>query len=164
MEHLDIFQLLKDTFGEEKVKEHIVTGDEKKGYRDPYILVEGNALPEICRFLRGDERMQFNMLHCISGVDRPNYFECVYHIFSMHHRHWVILKVHTSKTEPHVPSISDIWPAANWLERETFDMYGIVFDHHPNLKRILLPEDWEGHPLQKEYQMPEHEHLREIGF
>ena len=164
MEHLAIYDLLKSEFGAGKVKEHVVTGDEKKGYCDPYILLEASALPEICRFLKDDERLQFNMLHCISGVDWPEYFESVYHIHSMIQKHWVILKVRVPKDHPHVPSIASLWPAANWHERESFDLVGIVYDGHPQLRRILLPDEWEGHPLQKDYVMPEHDHLREIGF
>ncbi len=164
MEHIDIFNVLKEQFGEQKILEHVVTGDEKKGLRDPYILIENEALPEICQFLRDDERTRFDMLHCISAVDWPDYFESVYHLFSMHHRHWVILKVRISKTDPHVPTVSHVWPAADWHEREAYDLMGIVYDGHPNLTRILLPEEWEGHPLRKDYQFPEHERLRELGL
>ncbi len=164
MEHIKIFELLKEQFGEEQILEHVVTGDEKKGFCDPYILLKTEVLPDICFFLRDDERTQFDMLHCISAVDWPDYFESVYHLWSMKLRHWAILKVRPSKVDPHVPTVSHIWPAANWHEREAFDLMGIVYDGHPNLKRILLPEEWEGHPLRKDYEFPEHEHLRELGL
>jgi len=164
MEHLEIFALLRQTFGEEKVKEHIVTGDEKKGFRDPFILLETKALPEVCQFLRDDERTQFAMLHCISGVDWPDYFESVYHLYSLSLLHRVILKVRVLKDEPTVPTLAHLWPSANWLERETYDLLGIIYEGHPNLKRILLSDEWEGHPLRKDYIAPEHEHLRELGL
>lgn len=164
MEHREIFELLKKQFGEEKILEHIVTGDEKKGLADPYILIQTESLPEICQFLRDDERLQFETLHCISAVEWPEYFESVYHLRSMTHRHWVILKVRTGKDEPRVPSLTSLWAGADWLERECYDLMGIVYEGHPNLKRILLDETWEGHPLRKDYQMPDHEHLRELGF
>ncbi|RJP20228.1 MAG: NADH-quinone oxidoreductase subunit C [Candidatus Omnitrophota bacterium] len=164
MEHIDLYNLLKERFGEETVLEHVVTGDPAKGLRDPFILIRCEALPDICEFLKTDERTRFDLLHCISAVDRPEYFESVYHLFSMLLRHWAILKVRTAKTDPHVPSVARIWPAADWHEREAYDLMGIVYDGHPNLKRILLPDEWEGHPLRKDYTFPEHEHLREIGL
>lgn len=164
MDHNEIYDLLKTTFGPERILENCKTGDEKKGYRDSFILIAKDALPEVCQFLRNDERLRFNLLHCISGVEWPEYFESVYHLFSLPCKHRVTLKVRVEKAEPRVPSVTGLWPAANWLERETYDMVGIVYDGHPSLTRILLPEEWEGHPLRKEYEMPDHEHLREIGF
>lgn len=164
MEQIEIFEILQSTFGNEKIKEYVVTGDEKKGLRDPFILVEKDALPEICQFLRDDERLACNILHCVSGVEWPEYFESVYHIFSLTNKHWVVLKVRTDKEDPRVPSVTSIWPAANWHERESYDLLGIVYEGHPNLTRILLSPEWEGHPLRKDYQMPDHDHLREIGF
>ncbi|MEW6233776.1 MAG: NADH-quinone oxidoreductase subunit C [Candidatus Omnitrophota bacterium] len=164
MEHLAIFALLRETFGEEKILEHVITGDEKKGLRDPFILARTDALPEICLFLRDDPRTACETLHCISAVEWPEYFESVYHLRSMQYRHWAILKVRAAKDDPRVPSVASVWPAADWLERECYDLMGIVYEGHPNLKRILLDEAWEGHPLRKDYVMPTHEHLRELGF
>ena len=164
MEHLELFNLLRETFGEDAVIEHVVSGDEAKGFRDPYIVLKSDSLVEICTFLKDDERCQFKMLHCISGVEWPEYFESVYHLFSISLRQRAILKVRTSKENPSVPSVTSIWPSADWHERESFDLMGIVYEGHPNLKRILLPEEWEGHPLRKDYEMPTHEHLREIGL
>ncbi len=164
MEMQAIYEHLKKHFGEEKILEYVVTGDEKKGYRDPFILVEKNALPEVCQFLKDNEETRCEMLHLITGVDWPDYFECVYHLASLKHKHIVVLKVRTDRNDPKVPSLSSIWPAANWHERETYDLVGIRFEGHPDLKRILLDDAWEGHPLRKDYKMPEHEELREKGF
>ncbi len=164
MEHLELFNLLRETFGENAVIEHVITGDEKKGFRDPFVLLQTESLTEIGQFLKDDERCQFDMLHCISGVDWPEYFESVYHLFSISLKHQIILKVRPSKDDPKVPSVSSIWPSANWHERETFDLMGIVYEGHPNLNRILLPEEWEGNPLRKDYEMPTHERLKEIGL
>lgn len=164
MEQNEIFELLKKTFGEEKILEYVVTGDEKKGYRDPYILVDSGALVEICDFLKNDESTCFETLHCVSAVEWPDYFESVYHLRSMTHKHWVTLKVRTLKEKPCVPSVVSVWPTANWLERECYDLMGIEYEGHPNLKRILLDEAWEGFPLRKDYTMPEHERLRDLGF
>lgn len=163
MESKLIYELLKAQFGE-RIQEHVVTGDEKKGFRDPYILIKTEALPEVGLFLRDHESTQFDLLHCVSGVDWPDYFESVYHLWSMTHRHWVVIKVRTNKSDPHVPSVASIWPAANWHEREAYDLMGIIYDGHPDLTRILLPEEWEGHPLRKDYVFPEHKHLRDLGL
>jgi NADH-quinone oxidoreductase subunit C len=164
MEHLSIYELLKETFGDDQVLEHVVTGEEGKGSRDPFILLRTDALPQVVQFLKDDERTQFDLLHLISGVDWPEYFESVYHIWSTRKRHWVILKVRVPKDDPRVPSLAPIYPAANWHERETYDLMGIVYEGHPNMKRILLSDEWEGHPLRKDYQAPEHEELRSRGF
>ncbi len=104
------------------------------------------------------------MLHCLSGVDWPDYFESVYHLWSMTHKHWTVLKVRMSKDEPKVPTMTHLWPAADWHEREAYDLFGIQYEGHPDLTRILLPDEWEGHPLRKDYVYPEHEHLRELGM
>lgn len=164
MEHIEIYNRLREQFGPEKVIEHVVTGDEEKGLRDPFILLETSALPEIAQFLRDDPEMAFDMLHCISAVDWPEYFESVYHLWSMKHCHMAILKVRTSKEDPKAPSVTHLWPAANYHEREAYDLMGIVYEGHPNLQRILLDEEWEGHPLRKDYVAPTHEELREKGF
>ncbi|HPA45160.1 MAG TPA: NADH-quinone oxidoreductase subunit C [bacterium] len=131
---------------------------------DRYILVQSDALPEICKFLRDDPDWQCNLLHCITGLDQAETLAVVYHLFSMPKRHFVVLKIEVSKDSPIVPTLADIWPSADWLERETFDLLGIVFEGHPDLRRILLPDEWIGHPLRKDYEMPTHEKLRGLGL
>jgi NADH-quinone oxidoreductase subunit C len=79
----------------------------------------------------------------------------VYHLASVVHNHKIVLKAICTKENPHVQSVADVWGTANWHEREAFDLIGIVFDGHPDLRRILLPYDWEGHPLRKDYKVPE---------
>lgn len=164
MEQLEIFRVLQEKFGGEKVLQFVQTGDEKKGFKDSFIEVPPQSLLEICQYLRTDPNCAFDMLHCVSGVDCQDHFESVYHLFSMRRRHWVVLKVRVPKSDPRVPSVAHIWPAADWHERESYDLVGILYDNHPNLKRILLPEEWEGHPLQKDYVMPDHDRLRELGL
>ncbi len=163
MEHLEIFNLLREKFGEDAILEHIVSGDEKDP-RDPFILLKTDTLEDVCRFLRDDERTAFDMLHCLSGVEAPECFESVYHLFSFKHKHYVTLKVCASKSNPSVPSVASIWSAANWHERESYDLLGINYEGHPDLTRILLGDAWEGHPLRKDYKMPEHDRLKELGF
>lgn len=161
----EIFNLLQETFGIVSVLEFTVSGgEEEKSRRDPFIVVRAESLPGIARFLRDDPRTAFDMLHCLSGVEQADCFESVYHLFSLSLRHWAILKVRVPKSKPSVPSVTAVWPAANWHERESFDLLGIVYEGHPDFRRILLPDEWEGHPLRKDYKMPEHERLRELGL
>jgi NADH-quinone oxidoreductase subunit C len=76
----------------------------------------------------------------------------VYHLFSYRHRHGIVLKVEADRAAPSVPSVEAVWKAANWMEREVFDLFGVEFPGHPDLRRVLLPDDWVGHPLRKDYQ------------
>ena len=94
----------------------------------------------------------FDYLFCQSGVDWPTQLEVVYHLESMEHGHTVVLKVKTTDREtPTIDTVCDIWPTAEYHEREIFDLYGIVFNNHPDLRRILLTDDWEGYPMRKDY-------------
>lgn len=105
-------------------------------------------------FLRGDPKLQFTYLSDITGVDRfpvePR-FELNYHLLSLTQRERLRLKVRVSGSDPAVESVTAVWPGANWHEREIFDLFGVRFEGHPELRRILMPEDWEGHPLRKDY-------------
>lgn len=117
----------------------------------PFIRVSKNGLIQVCKFLNSDDELLFDYLMCLSGVDWKENLEVVYHLYSMTYNHKIVLKVNASNEQPTVPSVARIWATANWHEREAYDLFGIIFDSHPDLRRILLPEDWEGHPLRKDY-------------
>lgn len=123
----------------------------------PWIAVDPAKTKEIALFLRDDQATQFDYMMCLSGVDynKDGKLGIVYHLFSMVHKHKIVLKAFCTKENPHIQSVSSVWGTANWHEREAFDMYGIIIDGHPDLRRILLPYDWEGHPLRKDYKVPE---------
>lgn len=141
---------------------------------DPWIEVAPAALVDVCRFLRDDSEAQFNMLNCITAVDyfEPDpkkaakvdwepHLELVYHLSSITKKHTLVLKVMLPRWAndepgqlPEVPSVAHIWRTADWHEREVFDLSGVQFVGHPQLARILCPEDWVGHPLRKDYEMP----------
>ncbi len=110
----------------------------------------------VCRFLRDDPDLAFDFLSDVTGVDRLNLpensprFEVVYHVYSLQHRRRLRLKVRVDEGEA-VPSVTGVWPTANWHEREVYDMFGVSVEGHPDLRRILMPDDWEGHPLRKDY-------------
>lgn len=147
---------------------------------DPWIGVAPAALVPVCEFLKSHEQLQFDMLNCISAVDYFHsdekkakkagwdpHIEVVYHLSSTkvnpatELKHWLVLKVSLPRWKddvegqlPEVPSVAHLWRTADWHEREVFDLSGVHFSGHPDLRRILCPEDWVGYPLRKDYEMP----------
>ncbi len=151
-----------------KVASHVVLGVEKEQPGDPFVLVDPSRLVDVIRFLRDDERFLCSNLMVISAVDYPprvegvetmlkvfDKIEVVYVLQSYVHKHQIMVKVQLDRSQPRVASITSLFRSANWYERECFDLLGVQFDGHPNLKRILLPTDWVGHPLRKDYEFPE---------
>ena len=117
------------------------------------IYVEPGAIVDVAAFLRDDPELSYNFLENLCGVDylgRTPRFEVVYHLLSFKNHHHISLKVGLPEKNPAVPTLTDLWATANWQERETYDLFGITFTGHPGLQRILMPEDWEGHPLRKD--------------
>ena len=112
---------------------------------------------EIATFISNDDKLQFDYLMCLSGYDLgdSDIFGVAYNFYSTTLKHYVEFRIEIS-IEIEIPSISNLWNAANWHEREAYDLYGMKFSGHLELKRILLPEDWEGHPLRKDYKTPEY--------
>ncbi len=118
--------------------------------KDPAILVKAEALLEVARYLKEEEG--YDYFSAVTGVDYPERFEVVYHLFSMREKRGpLILKVHASKEDAEVPSLTPLWPGAGFQEREVYDLMGIRFSGHSDLKRILLWEGYEGHPLRKDF-------------
>jgi len=126
---------------------------------DHTAVVERAAIVDVLRLCRDDAELGFDMLSDLTAVDFLKFpgredgprFEVVYHLYSLVHNHRVRLKVRVDEDDPVVPTAVPVWPIANWLEREVWDMFGIRFDGHPDLRRILLGDDWVGHPLLKSY-------------
>lgn len=119
----------------------------------PTIYVRADQLLQTCTALRDTPALRFNVLvevTCADYFPRDPRFELVYHLLSIPHKHRVRLKVRATVDTP-VPTIQHVWLAAGWLEREVWDMFGVIFDGHPDLRRLLMPEDWEGHPQRKDY-------------
>lgn len=117
------------------------------------LYVAPGSLVTIAGFLQHDPELSYNFLDSLTGVDylgRDPRFEVVYHLLSHKHRHRICLKVGLPENNPHVATLTELWATANWHERETFDMFGITFDGHPSLRRILMPDDWNGYPLRKD--------------
>ncbi len=147
MEPLTIYERVKARFGD-----RILEVVEKKP--DPFMVVDPNAIVEIGRFMRDDSELAFDCLSNESGVDYKDRIEVVYHLFSYRHRHGAVLKVKLPRENPSVKTLEDIWKSANWMEREIYDLVGVNFDGHSDLRRLLMPEDWEGHPLRKDFVEP----------
>jgi NADH-quinone oxidoreductase subunit C len=145
-----VLQVLREKFGVAILETHSRFGDDTA-------IVDPARWKEICAFLRDDPQMDMNMFIDLCGADYPAReprFEVVLHLYSIAKRHRVRLKTRVGDSEgdaAEVDSISEVWPGANWFEREAFDMFGIVFRGHPDLRRILMYPEFEGYPLRKDY-------------
>ncbi len=122
---------------------------------DQTITVQKNALIELFKCLRDDPELDFKFLMDLTAVDylnrKDNRFEVVYHFYSLKHNHRLRVKVPVSEDDCTIDSVSSLWKTANWYEREVWDLYGIKFNGHPDMRRILLYEEFKGHPLRKDY-------------
>ncbi|OCX53279.1 NADH dehydrogenase [Mucilaginibacter sp. PPCGB 2223] len=153
----DIKTLLTGKFGE-----GVVLGEETTGLQKA-LLIKPDRIADVCLELRDNPGTYFDFLSCLSGVDygiTENRFGVVYHLSSIPYNTQLVLKVSIPNDRaldnlPSFPSVSAVWKTADWHEREAFDMVGIFFENHPDLRRILLPDDWEGYPLRKDYQEAE---------
>ncbi len=114
-------------------------------------------IAEVCQTMRDDESLRFELCSSVSGVDYLGKDErrlhAVYHLTSLTYRRRIRLEAAVTADDPHLPSVTSVYPTADWQERETYDMFGIIFDGHPGLTRILMPDDWEGHPQRKDYPL-----------
>ena len=121
---------------------------------DLSISVNKEKIVEICKFLKEESELNFSLCKDITAIDwatRQNRFTVVYHIYSLHLNYQLRLKANITGTGEEIETVSSIWPSANWYERETWDMYGIKFLNHPDLRRMYMPEEFEYHPLRKEF-------------
>ncbi len=129
-----------------------------EGSEFPQFVVPADMLRETALILRDDPEFSFDYLFCLTGVDWPaeGYLEVVYHLESTRHNHQLVLRARTADRAEGalLPTVSDIWPTAEPHEREAYDLLGIVFEGHPDLRRLLLTDDWVGYPLRKDYEDP----------
>ncbi len=128
--------------------------------KNPFLVLGAEGIVNAGAWLRDEKEFSFDTLHCLSAVDYPREekMELVYHLFSSEHRHWIVLKVELPREGPRLPSMEEVWRTANWHEREAYDLFGIVFEGHSDLRRIFLPRDWPGHPMRKDWEWPEEWH------
>src|ERR1700754_1629353 len=154
----DIKALLIQKFGEDTI-----IGEETGGMQ-PALLIRPDAIADVCRELRDNPKTYFDFLSCLTGVDYgvdDGRFGVVYHLASIPYHLQLVLKISTANDRdlnnlPTFPSVSEVYRTADWHEREAYDLVGIFFEGHPDLRRILLPDDWEGYPLRKDYKNAEY--------
>src|ERR1700744_5570472 len=154
----EIKSLLIDKFGE-----GVVIGEETTGLQ-PALLINPDRVADVCLELRDNPQTYFDFLACLSGVDygvEAGRFGVVYHLASIPYQTQLTLKIIKENSRdlndlPAFPSLTPVYRAADWHEREAFDMIGIFFEGHPDLRRILLPDDWDGYPLRKDYKTAEY--------
>lgn len=156
-------EILKEKFGArilEAVTERTPATKDSAGVKDLFIKVKPEDLVEIATFCRDDPRLRYDMLSCLTAVDYPkeNKIQIVYSLDSIPQNHWLTIKVDLPREDPRCPSLENVWRTADWHEREAYDLMGVIFVGHHNLSRILCAEDWEGHPLRKDYEMPQYYH------
>lgn len=154
----DIFQRAAALMGGEALFDfHEAAGAEtKEGPRDAFFRVRPESLVPAMRVLRDHPDLRFDFLQNLTAIDwiKRDVMEIVYHLFSYGHRHDACVKVEVARAHPRVPSLAALWPTANWMEREQFDLLGVVFEGHPDLRRLLMPDDWVGHPMRKDFREP----------
>ena len=153
MESMAIADCLREQFPEEILQTQTFQGQTA-------VIIRPGRVVDILRWLRDAQAVRMNHLRSLCGVDNarrkdPNLsrFEVVYHLTSIPLRHEIRIRAQVPDEQPSIDSVVCLWAGANWLERETYDLMGIHFSNHPDLRRILLPEDWQGHPLRKEYPL-----------
>lgn len=148
-----IFEYLQIKFGESLELTEAEVGQS-------WIQVPAHGIKEVSKFLRDDPELCFNTLMCLSGVhySNENKLGVTYHLHSTTKNRTLVLKVNVPEDDPRVQSVESVWKTADWHEREAYDLVGVVFEGHPNLKRILTPQDWKGHPLRKDYERQESYH------
>jgi NADH-quinone oxidoreductase subunit C len=130
----------------------------------PHVHIKPEGLLPVCRFLKDGPTLRFDLLRCISTVDWPqkNGIEISYDLMSILFSHTFAVKLALDRAQAEVESVTSVWPAAEWHEREAFDLMGVLFRNHPDARRILLPDDWSGHPLRKDYRDPIEYHGLEV--
>ncbi len=148
MEPLQVVEFLREEFTED-----ILAQEEFRGQMTLYVKKE--RVVDICRYLHDEQSMAFKYLRDLTAVDwmekKDARFEVVYHLYSIKFKEMIRLKAAVSESDCSISSVTSIWRGADWHERECYDLFGITFKGHPDHRRILMPDDWEGHPLRKDY-------------
>ena len=144
-----IVEIIKQEVSVEAIEEQYI--NELDGHM-PYILIKPEHWSQTASVLASHPELRLNYLRNLSGVDCETHMEVVYHLLSIHSKHEYVIKVKTDRENPAIPSVTPIWATANWNEREVYDLLGIDFPSHPDLRRIMMSDDWVGHPLRKDYE------------
>ncbi|QCR24207.1 NADH-quinone oxidoreductase subunit C [Pontibacter sp. SGAir0037] len=165
-----LFEEIKNFITEQFGQDVIVA--ENTNNLQPYLVLQAERLPEVCLELHDNEQTYFDFLSCITGLDNgpaAGTMEVIYNLYSIPYDHHLMLKVTVPRHPadallPEVPTVSHIWRTADWHEREVYDLLGISFKNHPDMRRILCTADWEGHPLRKDYKLQDYYHGIKVAF
>ncbi len=146
MESKSIYQKLAQRFGD-SVSEYTEA-------KDPFCKVRPASIRDVSLYCRDDAELRFDFLQCMTAVDwiKQSILQVVYHLYSYDKRHSFVLKVDAPRDNAIVPSVVSVWATADWQEREQFDLLGVQFEGHPDLRRLLMPDDWDGHPMRKDFK------------
>lgn len=144
-----LVSILKADVGEDAVVDAFI--NERDAHR-PYVVIHSSRWEQAALTFRDHEELRCDYLRNLSGVDQETHLEVAYHLLSLTHKNEYCVKVKTDRELPSIPSVTPVWATANWNEREVYDLLGIDFPGHPNLVRIMMPDDWVGHPLRKDYE------------
>ncbi|HYK44142.1 MAG TPA: NADH-quinone oxidoreductase subunit C [Parafilimonas sp.] len=137
-----------------KITELIPSAVVEQGGEWVTAFVDAKSWKDIASQLRSDEALSFDYLFCLTCVDWKTHFTMVYHLTSTNHRHTLVLKSKLDRNNPEIETVSELWRTAEFHEREVYDLFGVKFLNHPDLRRLLLTDDWEGWPLRKDYEDP----------
>ncbi|MCR8632327.1 NADH-quinone oxidoreductase subunit C [Paenibacillus radicis (ex Xue et al. 2023)] len=147
---LDYFvKLIKEAMGDDTVQEAFIN---EKDAHLPCVVLKNESWFETAELLKSHSELKLNYMRNVSGVDYETYMEVVYHLLSLETKHEYCVKIKTDREAPSVPSVTSVWQTADWNEREIYDLLGIDFPGHPDLRRIMMSDDWVGHPLRKDYE------------
>lgn len=128
-------------------------GELTRDVAQPWVTIKPDALLDVLRIFRDDPELAFDCLDCLTVTDllEEGTMELVYHLVSYHHQHLFVVKSRIGRENPEIPSVAALWPAADWYEREEYDLFGVNFTGHPNLTRLFLPDEWVGHPMRLDW-------------
>lgn len=161
MTFTEITEGIRKHFDASLIKEELST------LAQPQISIDPSKLVELCLFLRDTENFYFDSLSCLTALDNgpeKGTMEVIYHLYSIPYHHSLVLKAVLPRDQATFPSLSGVWRTANWHEREAYDFFGITFIDHPDLRRILLPADWVGHPMRKDYKEQDMYHGIQVAY
>ncbi|WP_421763202.1 NADH-quinone oxidoreductase subunit C [Ekhidna sp.] len=131
------------------------------------LWIHPNSILNLCKALHSNQNLYFDSLSCLTGLDNgeeEKTIEIIYNLYSIPYNLHLMLKVKIDRERPEIDSVTEVWKTADWHEREVFDLLGVKFNNHPDLRRILLPDDWEGHPLRKDYVEQEKYHEVKVKY
>ena len=156
MKPAEIYDFTRAKFGDVVHDFH----EDPKRDKDPWFVCDALGIVDVATWFRDEPILAFDSLECLTGTDYPDALQIhvALHLWSYSRRHRAVVKVLLPRDAPVMRTLSPVWPVASWQERECFDLLGVLFDGHPDLRRILLPDDWVGHPLRKDFVEASHYH------